>query len=266
MTVAFMAQASEEDIHPWQRYELNFDETLVALFDQGLALPMGARIGPLKPVAHPVRAASLARPWTMPPPLPSILADPTRRKSVIEGVGIEALRTLVVPPPMPTLGSDTAWPDLFAKLGTRLPNDYLEVISTYGGGIWRDTVRFPTPLDEDKYGLGPWILEYLDDYRAARKRDSDIFPLTVWPEAGGFLPFANTVDGDTIGWLTEGDPDEWPMIVDPRYDDQGPPLPTGLVDTLLAWMRGQLDITAFPGLDEDDDPLDFASFEPWDEI
>lgn len=36
----------------------------------------------------------------------------------------------------------------------------------------------------------------------------------VWPDAGGFLPWADLRDGSgEIGWLTRGAPDEWPVAV-----------------------------------------------------
>ncbi|WP_018220958.1 hypothetical protein [Salinispora pacifica] len=44
--------------------------------------------------------------------------------------------------------------------------------------------------------------------------------LPVWPEPGGFLPFANSIDSDELGWLTEGNPDEWPLIIFELWDDE----------------------------------------------
>jgi hypothetical protein len=76
------------------------------------------------------------------------------------------------------------------------------------------------------------------------------------------LPFADSIDGDVFGWLTLGEPDDWPVIVYPRHEDQGPPLPEGLVDTLLAWLRAQPVSSVFEQLDEADDPLEYATFEP----
>ncbi|GAA1078004.1 hypothetical protein [Kitasatospora arboriphila] len=83
-------------------------------------------------------------------------------------------------------------------------------------------------------------------------------------EPGGFLPFGSTIDADTLGWLTEGEPDAWPLIVRPRHAPQGPRLAGGLVDTLVAWLRGRDLGEGFPGLDPDDDPLEFAAFLPAD--
>jgi hypothetical protein len=94
----------------------------------------------------------------------------------------------------------------------------------------------------------------------------DRYPLAVWPEPGGFLPFANSYDADHLGWLTEGpDPDAWPLIVWPRHADPQPALEGGLIDTLLAWQRGTLATEGLAALDEEDDPVEHAGFEAWDD-
>ncbi|MBQ1097897.1 hypothetical protein KBY55_17845 [Streptomyces sp. b94] len=46
----------------------------------------------------------------------------------------------------------------------------------------------------------------------------------------------------------------------PRHARQGPPLPGGPIDILVAWQRGELATHGPAGLDQDDDPLEFAGF------
>jgi hypothetical protein len=53
--------------------------------------------------------------------------------------------------------------------------------------------------------------------------------------------------------------------LNPRHADQGPPLDTNLIDTLLEWLRGRFVTEGLPGLDELDDPLEFIGFTPWDD-
>lgn len=60
-------------------------------------------------------------------------------------------------------------------------------------------------------------------YRELRDEFPEYHPLPIWPEPGGFLPFASSIDGDSIGWLTDGEPDRWPLIVEPRHHEQGRP-------------------------------------------
>jgi hypothetical protein len=103
----------------------------------------------------------------------------------------------------------------------------------------------------------------LDGYRQLRAKFPERYPLPVWPEPGGFLPFADSIDGDQLGWLTEGEPDSWPLIVHQRHADQGPRLPGTLIETLLEWNRGRFGTEGLPRLPADYDPLDYAGFESW---
>ena len=144
------------------------------------------------------------------------------------------------------------------RLGTTLPVEYVDLVNTYGGGMWGGELWFPPPG-----GLFELADEAASAYRQLRAEFPEHYPLRVWPEPGGFLAFASSANGDYVGWLTLGDPDSWPVIVWPRDEDQGPALGTGLVDTLVAILRGQA-VSGLATLDVDDDPLDFATFTPSD--
>ncbi|MFC9818141.1 hypothetical protein ACFVJM_39525 [Streptomyces virginiae] len=79
-------------------------------------------------------------------------------------------------------------------------------------------------------------------------------------------PTLRTRVGTLSGPFSQGgDPETWPLIVWPRHADQGPPLGGGLIDTLLDLQRGTLAAQGFAGRDEDDDPVEFAGFEPWED-
>jgi len=183
---------------------------------------------------------------------------PERRAALTEGSGLTALRLLIPPPTSPYLGEGT-WNDVFDELGTPLPSEYVTLMNLYGAGTWRYWLRMFIPL---RPTFASHIREVLDGYRFLRENHPAAFTLAVWPEPGGFLPFAESVEGDHIGWLTEGSPDDWPLIVDARHAEQQAPLSHGLVDTLVAWTRGQLRVPGFAGLDKRDDPFDFAEFAP----
>lgn len=241
---------------PWLHYATPLAETLVEATGAGLLLPGGGRTHPLPPAARPTAFLTAPRPWN-PPPAPAA-PDPRRLAAVTEGSGLAALTSLVAPPDAPHPGG--GWEDLFQELGTRLPAEYVALMNRYGAGCWREWLRFRTP---SRATFVPQVREILAGYRELRDEFPEDYPLAVWPEPGGFLPFADSIDGDDLGWLTGGDPDSWPLIVHPRHDDQGPPLPGTLIDTLLEWSRGRLAAPGLPPLDADDDPLDFARFEPW---
>lgn len=134
----------------------------------------------------------------------------------------------------------------------------------YGAGCWGDWLRFHTPLAADA-GFLRHAKQDADACRGVSRGWRAAAPFPVWPEPGGLLTFATSLDNDKPGWLTRGpDPDAWPLVVRPRQAPQGPVLPYGLVDTLLAWLRGRFETEGLPGLDRDDDPVESGVFEAWD--
>jgi hypothetical protein len=224
-----------------------------------------AVIGPLPDTFARTAYIAAPQPWTPPAPTPQRLTDAERRVALETGTGLDALRLLVTPPEAPYLG-ERSWSAFFDALGTRLPSEYVALMELYGAGCWSNWLRFDSPLriaERDfRYDVG-WKT---DAYREHRGSFPQWYPLGAWPEPGGILPFADSIDGDQLCWLTAGDdPDAWPLIVWPRHSDQGPALERGLIDTLLAWQRGQLRSAGLPAFDMGDDPLDFVRFDPWDE-
>ncbi|MEV6107404.1 SMI1/KNR4 family protein [Streptomyces sp. NPDC051940] len=240
---------------PWHRFGTPLLPTLARLVADGRLRPIAARsamLTDLDPVA-----------WTPPPRRP----EPTQRQraALTEGSGLEALSALIPPPREPVLGAH-GWDWLYERLGTRLPTGYVTLMETYGSGEWCGWLRFGAPFGDGQYDLAPWAEWHTETYRDLRADFPEYHPLAVWPEPGGFLPFANSIDGDELGWLTEGaDPDDWPLIVVPRHADQGPPLDGGgLTDTLLQWLRGHFAAEGLPRLGRrDEDPLDYIGFEPY---
>lgn len=249
---------------PFQRYDL----TLAAhLRHTVLGAGDGAGETPPPLPGTIARTAFLltAQPWTPPAPTTPRLTDAERRIALETGTGLDALRLLSPPPERPYRGDGT-WERLFAELGTQLPKEYVQLMEVYGAGDWGEWLRFLTPLRTGERRFVTHVEETLGAYRMLKDNYPDRYPLAVWPETGGFLPFANSYDADHLGWLTEGpDPDTWPLIVWPRHADQQPALEGGLIDTLLAWQRGTLATEGLAALDEEDDPVEHAGFEAWDD-
>ncbi|MBC9716142.1 SMI1/KNR4 family protein [Streptomyces sp. TRM66268-LWL] len=238
---------------PWRRFRTPLVPTLARLVADGLrpVVARSALLTDLEPTA-----------WTPPPRRPEPTAR--QRSALTEGSGLEALTALVPPPESPALGKH-GWEWLHERLGTRLPGAYVRLMEQYGAGTWAGWLRFHTPLGDDQYALAPWAEWYSDTYRSHRADFPQYHPLAVWPEPGGFLPFADSIDGDQLCWLTEGaTPDDWRLIVVPRHADQGPPLESDLTETLLEWLRGRFTTEGLPWLGRSDEcPLDYIGFEPF---
>ncbi|MEU8799204.1 SMI1/KNR4 family protein [Spirillospora sp. NPDC048819] len=181
-------------------------------------------------------------------------------------MGNSALDTLLslVPPPESRYIGERGWEAVFADVGTRLPNEYVELINHYGAGVWAGWLKFFPPGRSGRYGMPEKSARARDGYRTLRADFPEEFRLPVWPEPGGFLPVADTAHGDYLGWLTEGeDPESWPLIFWPRHNDQGPPLTCGFADVVYALLIGDHEKFGFPnGEDEDEDEDDLESRQP----
>lgn len=250
--VVFEMDAAQRGIDPWYDYGLSVTAALTLAVAEGLPLPSGRGLGPLPATARRTAFLADARPWTPPRPEPEV--SDARRAALVEGSGLTALRALVVPPERPRLG-DRTWDWLAAELGTALPGEFVALMECYGAGSWAGHWLFPPPLAED--GLVAHAAATRRTYRELRDAHPEFYPL------GEFLPIAHSIDGDVLAYLTGGgDPDSWPLVVWPRHAGQGPPLPYGLVTTLLEWLRGRFSTAGFIRFDQDDDLVEHAVFRP----
>ncbi|AZM57916.1 hypothetical protein DMA15_26430 [Streptomyces sp. WAC 01529] len=255
------------EAEPWVSYEAPLLDVLsVAVRDSA-----DARDGAAARDSAAVRGCAAVRTWAplagaapWAPPPRGTYVDARQHSALTEGEGLEAVTALIPPPLTPHLGTGT-WEQVFARLGTRLPTDFIALTERYGAGNWSWWLDMPAPLDLDgRFGLAADAEEMLEGYRTLREAHPEYYPMPAWPEPGGFLPFASTIDGDMIGWCAEGEPDKWRVAVNPRHCDQGPPLPGNFTETLLNWLRGDDPATAgFPGLRADQDPLEYMFFEPF---
>jgi len=258
--VAFNQEAAYRRAIPWQRFDMPMLEMLTTAVQAGIPLPRRTT-EPLPAKAR--RSAWLFDPvpWTPPPPTLAVVPEAQRRFALTEGGGLQTLSILVPPPDTPYLGDGT-WGRLFDDLGTSLPAEFVALMNLYGAGTWKYWLTTFIPLRQGERTFAGHAKEVLDGYRWLQAEHPHDFALPTWPEPSGFLPFADSLEGDVLGWLTEGAPDTWPLLVFPRHADQGPPLEGGLIGILLEWARGNVEEPGLVGLDPDDDPLDFAYFQP----
>ncbi|GAB3035556.1 hypothetical protein GCM10011376_18630 [Nocardioides flavus (ex Wang et al. 2016)] len=169
--------------------------------------------------------------WT--PPDRAARNDP-RRKALTTGSGLAAL-TALVPPAVdlvPVAADDG------------LPADYRALMETYGAGTWRGWLRVQHP---DELESESW-----------RRLSEAVAPL----RNDDFLPFADSIDGDVLGWVRTGQPDRWPLAWVPRHAESGPAMGLTLTQALLAWLRGTPVDAVFASPDPDVDLVDQATFAP----
>jgi len=128
---------------------------------------------------------------------------------------LERLRELLPPPAEPVEpGRPDGWAAVEATLGTRLPADFKAFTELYGSGTVDDFLYLFNPFAS---GQGGNLLvekdQVLAAYRQTRARYPELLPLPPFPDAGGVLPLGRTENGDELYWVTEGDPDDWPVAL-----------------------------------------------------
>lgn len=152
---------------------------------------------------------------------------------------LERLIALVPEPPDRLFALGT-WDEVFTDLGTRLPTDYVALIDTYGSSEFSKWLGVADPR-RNGHGLfaGAIARRMGDQYRMFRSNWPEDNPFAAWPEPGGFLAWGNTDNGDHLGWLTEGEPDQWPVALWPRHHDHRVVGGT-VTEFLLGWFSGDL--------------------------
>jgi hypothetical protein len=128
---------------------------------------------------------------------------------------LELLRQIVPPPANPVAtGSPDRWEQVEAELGTRLPDDYKQLIHTYGFGEFSGFFVVYDPFVAGE--RGNLLFERHDTLQVYNDmRETALEPMEhpPYPEPGGVLPMGQTTNGDHLFWITRGEPDEWPVLL-----------------------------------------------------
>lgn len=116
----------------------------------------------------------------------------------------------------PDVGCDKRWRTVQRAAGIALPGDYRDFALAYGSGHFEDPGRLMVRV------MNPFDVAYLSELRrcCAELRDDRLalpekpkIPYGVFPHRPGWLPWGGDVDGSLLCWLTEGEPDDWPIIL-----------------------------------------------------
>ena len=94
----------------------------------------------------------------------------------------------------------------------QLPGAYKRLINLFGASTWCDFLHVLSPFDF-RLNLQARGKEILDVMRECRKEFPSHYPLPLFPERGGLLPWAITDNGDTLYFITQCSPDDWPTLI-----------------------------------------------------
>jgi uncharacterized protein (TIGR02996 family) len=123
---------------------------------------------------------------------------------------------VVLPPPPRRFHPNGSWGVVEAAIGTRLPADYKAFLDVYGrGSVGHLNIDHPFSIignvhEEWARWAATWFADLIGDLRGAPP---------LFPEPGGLLPFGTIGDVGLVGWLTEGEPEDWSVLYHGR--DEG---------------------------------------------
>ncbi|SDT83094.1 SMI1-KNR4 cell-wall [Streptomyces sp. TLI_053] len=139
-------------------------------------------------------------------------------------------------------GDTVDWEELARTTGLRLPADYRDFVTLYGGGELDDYLGVSTPpVAGSPYGS---LLDALDfDPREEPVALAGTNPEDL--EKRRLLRFASSANGDVVFWLCEArDPDSWDIVVFKRQARYGEErwirFDLGFGEFLLATLSGTL--------------------------
>ena len=128
---------------------------------------------------------------------------------------LDRLRQLLPPPADPVEpGRPDGWTAVERRLGTALPGDFKAFTERYGSGTVDAFLYLFNPFAASQDGnLVAEKDRVLAGYAQTRARFPDRLALPPFPEPGGVLPLGRTDNGDELYWVTDGDPDRWPVAL-----------------------------------------------------
>ena len=113
------------------------------------------------------------------------------------------------------------WRGAEKALKTKLPADYLSYAQVYGSGQiiceGVDATTIYNPLAEQYV---EWVRRELDSWKEATPEPDEDFEFPIFSEPGGIFPLGVNDNGYTIWFLTEGEPDKWPIVVQGHDDPE----------------------------------------------
>jgi len=121
----------------------------------------------------------------------------------------------LVPPPKEPVerGSPEAWEAAEAALGLRLPPDYYDYGLAYGSGAmcngFMQVFNWASPSYRSLVEFEAMTVLAVIEESATK--------VAVFPECPGLLPWGRDENGNTLCWLTDGDPAGWQINIQSKY-------------------------------------------------
>jgi hypothetical protein len=176
-----------------------------------------------------------------------------------------SIRQLVelVEPPSRREVSDHRWDVVEGDLSVRLPNDYKELVETYGPGVFGGFLHIYQPN-------APWV--QLD---LKQQSDAELEALRELKEDGEEIPylldglaelisFGRSENGDAIFWhcADRSAPENWTVVVKEARGEEWFAFDGGATDFLFSVLARDVRVSIFPS-DFPAQRVGFAPYETW---
>jgi hypothetical protein len=128
-------------------------------------------------------------------------------------MSLQELLYLAPPPKNPIrTGVEKDFLMIEEQIGSKLPNDYKEYIMHYGDCMWFRHVRISTPFYDENFSLWGWHKNNIPQLKTLFESSLPLVKYPVFPEKGGIFLCGADIYGEMIAWITEGEPDNWPVV------------------------------------------------------
>ena len=132
----------------------------------------------------------------------------------------ERLITVMPPPEHPVAAAPIDWEAVRARYDIVVPQDFRELLATYGSGGIDDFVWLLNPASQNPNINFETALYFQSAYKVMQESFPEDYPRPSYPERGSFFPWAVTDNGDSFVWIVDGeDPNRWSVCI--HSDDQG---------------------------------------------
>ncbi|MBL8848451.1 MAG: SMI1/KNR4 family protein [Planctomycetaceae bacterium] len=178
------------------------------------------------------------------------MATPRKRRrpaAVRKRMGVCDRLKAILSPPSACLYRPDAKADrqLQNEVGQPLPSSYSEFLACYGPGYIRTQahdLNFLTVYEPARI-LSQNRLFYNALGEPLPRSD---WPQIHWAQPGGWLMWGYSCDGHQYYWRREGEPDDWPIMVEDRYSHAREEFDLRLPDFLYAVLTGGIDPSGVP--------------------
>ncbi|MBX8516834.1 SMI1/KNR4 family protein [Pseudomonas cichorii] len=152
----------------------------------------------------------------------------------------------ILPPPSRYGFDSDAWVKFEAEEKLRVPQDFKELISIYGGGQIDGFLWILNPFSVNR-NLSFEKSKYFQEAYASMQQEfpSDYFR-PAYPEQGSFLPWAVTDNGETFVWLVDGEPDSWKVAIHSSDQGEEESYSCGCVEFILNILRRDISSRILP--------------------